>query len=57
MAGGEAVTVRPPRLGFRSNAGEARPSRVLGVRVDTREELGVPGLTRQQAEQQCHRQR
>jgi hypothetical protein len=30
MADGEAVTVRPPRLGFRANAGEARPSRVLG---------------------------
>jgi hypothetical protein len=57
MAGGEAVTVRPPRLGFRANAGEARPSRVLGAGVDTGEELGVTGLTRRQAEQQCHRRR
>jgi hypothetical protein len=30
MAGGEAMTVRPPWLGFQANVGEARPSRVLG---------------------------
>jgi hypothetical protein len=30
MAGGEAVTARPPRLGFRRNAGEPRPSRTCG---------------------------
>jgi hypothetical protein len=30
MTGGETATVRPPRLGFRENAGEARPSRALG---------------------------
>jgi hypothetical protein len=30
MTSGEAVTVRPPQLGFRVNADEARPSRVLG---------------------------
>jgi hypothetical protein len=30
MAGGEAVATRPLRLGFRENAGEARPSRALG---------------------------
>jgi hypothetical protein len=30
MSGGEAVATRPPRLGLRCNAGEARPSRVRG---------------------------
>jgi hypothetical protein len=30
MAGGEAVATRPLQLGFRENAGEARPSRALG---------------------------
>jgi hypothetical protein len=30
MAGGEAVAARPPRLGFRGNAGDARPSHALG---------------------------
>jgi hypothetical protein len=57
MTGDETATVRPPQLGFRANAGAARPSSVLGARVGTREELGVTGLTRQQAEQQCRRRR
>jgi hypothetical protein len=30
MTGGEEATVRPPQLRVRANAGEARPSRVLG---------------------------
>jgi hypothetical protein len=30
MAGGEAVAARPPRLGLRGNAGNARPSRAPG---------------------------
>jgi hypothetical protein len=30
MAGGEAVAARPPRLGFRGNAGDARPSSAIG---------------------------
>jgi hypothetical protein len=30
MAGGEAVVARPPWLGLRRNAGEARPSRARG---------------------------
>jgi hypothetical protein len=30
MAGGEAVAARPPRLGLRGNAGDARPSHALG---------------------------
>jgi hypothetical protein len=30
MAGGEAVTARPSRLGFRGNAGDARPSSAVG---------------------------
>jgi hypothetical protein len=30
MAGGEAMTARPPRLGFRGNVGDARPSSAVG---------------------------
>jgi hypothetical protein len=30
MAGGEVVVARPPRLGFRGNASEARPSSAIG---------------------------
>jgi hypothetical protein len=30
MAGGEVVAARPPRLGLRGNAGDARPSHALG---------------------------
>jgi hypothetical protein len=30
MAGGEAVASRPPRLRFRGNAGDARPSSAIG---------------------------
>jgi hypothetical protein len=30
MDGGEAVAERPPRLGLRGKAGDARPSRALG---------------------------
>jgi hypothetical protein len=57
MTGSEAATVRPPQLGFRAIADEARPSRVFGGSSGTREELGVTGLMRQQVEQQCHQRR
>jgi hypothetical protein len=30
MASGEAVAARSPRLGFRGNAGDARPSSAIG---------------------------
>jgi hypothetical protein len=36
MAGGEAVAARPPRLGLRGNAGDARPSDALGARSNGR---------------------
>jgi hypothetical protein len=30
MVGGKTGTARPPQLGFRGNAGEARPSHAIG---------------------------
>jgi hypothetical protein len=52
MAGDEAVTARPSRLGLRGNAGDARPSRAPG---GSREELWVTGFPRARAEQGVHR--
>jgi hypothetical protein len=57
MAGGEAVAARPPRLGLRGNASDARPSRAPGAQGSAREELWVIGFPRARAEQGVHRWR